>query len=147
MMGLIGRVRFLFVVLLLEGLALMLFSQMNVLVTAVASMILFSLFVQMSEGATFGLVPFVNRKALGTVAGVVGAGGNVGAVMAGFLFRAESLSMQQAFFYLGTAVAFSSLAVLAVRFSDETVERENADFESAMAARARQSSATIGVAA
>ena len=75
---------FLFVVLLGEGVMLMLFSQIAVLVLAVGMMIVFSLFVQMSEGATFGIVPFINRKALGAVAGIVGAGGNAGAVAAGF---------------------------------------------------------------
>ena len=37
-------------------------------------MIVFSLFVQMSEGATYSVVPFINKKALGSVAGIVGAG-------------------------------------------------------------------------
>ena len=73
--GLKGRVTWLFMVLFCEGLALMLFSQMNVLVLAIPSLILFSLFVQMSEGATYSVVPFVNKKALGAVAGIVGAGG------------------------------------------------------------------------
>ena len=38
-------------------------------------MIVFSLFVQMSEGATFSVVPFINRRALGSVSGIVGAAG------------------------------------------------------------------------
>ena len=41
----------------------------------------------MACGATYALVPFVNSKALGGVAGIVGAGGNVGAVLAGFLMK------------------------------------------------------------
>jgi NNP family nitrate/nitrite transporter-like MFS transporter len=85
--GLKGRVMFLFMALFCEGLALMLFSQMGILPLAIPSLILFSLFVQMSEGATFSVVPFVNKKALGAVAGIVGAGGNAGAVAAGFLFK------------------------------------------------------------
>ncbi len=133
--GLQGRVRFLFVVLFCEGLALLLFSQMGVLALAVASMVLFSLFVQMSEGATFGLVPFMNRKALGAVAGIVGAGGNAGAVAAGFLFKSESLSYQQGLFYLGLAVIAASFCALLVRFSEATVEEENARFEEAVAQR------------
>ncbi|RKR06605.1 NNP family nitrate/nitrite transporter-like MFS transporter [Kushneria sinocarnis] len=84
-----GRVRWLFIAMLCEGVALLLFSQMQVLTLAIGSMVIFSLFVQMAEGATFGVVPFINRKALGAVAGIVGAGGNAGAVAAGFLFRAE----------------------------------------------------------
>ena len=68
---------------------------MTVLPVAIGTMIVFSLFVQMSEGATYSVVPFVNKKALGSVAGIVGAGGNMGAVAAGFLFRAEETSPGQ----------------------------------------------------
>ena len=64
--GLRGRVLFLFTVLFIEGLALIVFSQMTSLVLAISSMIVFSLFVQMSEGATFSVVPFVNKKAVGS---------------------------------------------------------------------------------
>ncbi len=71
--GLGGRVKFLFAVLLLEGLALLVFSQMPVLILARSSMVIFSLFVQMSEGETYGVVPFINKKALGSFAGIVGA--------------------------------------------------------------------------
>ncbi len=133
--GLKGRVRFLFIALFCEGLALILFSQMGVLAMAVASMVVFSLFVQMSEGATFGLVPFMNRKALGAVAGIVGAGGNAGAVAAGFLFKSESLSYQQGLLFLGMAVIAASFCALLVRFSDETVKAEDERFQEALALR------------
>lgn len=139
--GLKGRVYFLFVVLFIEGLALMLFSQMAVLWLAVASMILFSLFVQMSEGATFGIVPFMNRKALGAVAGIVGAGGNAGAVCAGFLFKSESISYQEGLLYLGMAVVMASFLAFAVRFSPETLKKEKEAFEVAVAARKAAASA------
>lgn len=136
--GINGRVRFLFAVLLLEGLALMLFSQMDALVLAIAAMLVFSLFVQMSEGATYGVVPFVNRRALGAVAGIVGAGGNAGAVAAGFLFRSESLSYQEGLLFLGAAVVLSSFFAFAVRFSPETVAAERRALESALAHRAAE---------
>ena len=139
--GLAGRVRFLFIVLLCEGLALILFSQMSVLILAVASMILFSLFVQMSEGATFGIVPFMNRKALGAVAGIVGAGGNAGAVAAGFLFKAESISYQQGLFYLGLAVIAASFCALLVRFSDAAHAEEKERLNQALLAREPASAA------
>ena len=73
-------------------------------------------------GATYGVVPFVNRRALGTVAGIVGAGGNAGAVAAGFLFRSEGLAVQQGFLYLGLAGTGISVAALAVRLAPEGAE-------------------------
>src|SRR5690606_4087756 len=123
--GLPGRVHFLFVVLLMEGLALILFSQMAALGLAIAALIFFSLFVQMSEGATFGVVPFVNRKALGAVAGIVGAGGNAGAVAAGALVESEALTYLEGLLYLGFAVVVSSFFALGVRFSPSVLAEEN----------------------
>ncbi len=123
--GLKGRVMFLFVVLLFSGLVLMLFSRMTVLPLAIAVMILFSLLVQMSEGATYSVVPFVNKKAIGAVSGIVGAGGNAGAVAAGFLFRYESIPYADALFILGCIVAVCSFSAFFVRFSarEEVVAR------------------------
>jgi NNP family nitrate/nitrite transporter-like MFS transporter len=53
---------------------------------ALIVLICFSLFVQMSEGTSYGIVPFMNKKQLAIVSAVVGAGGNLGAVIAGFGF-------------------------------------------------------------
>lgn len=44
-------------------------------------MICFSCLVQMAEGLHYGVVPYVSRQALGVVSGMVGAGGNFGAVI------------------------------------------------------------------
>ena len=140
--GLQGRVLFLGVTLFLEGLTLMLFSQMSILLLAVGAMIIFSLFTQMCEGATFSIVPFVNRRLLGPVAGIVGAGGNGGAVAAGFLFRIESLSTQQALFYLGVIVTLASSLVFLVRFSAEDEAAERQHMEQALAERSTESSPT-----
>mgnify|MGYP002779454380 CR=1 FL=1 len=115
--GIVGRSRLLFLLILAEGLALVLFSRMTALPFAIVAMLLFSLFVQMASGATFGLVPFVNRDRLGAVAGIVGAGGNVGAVLAGFLFRSEGVPYEQVFLFLGVAVIMASGAMLVVRFA------------------------------
>ncbi|MCE8044249.1 NarK family nitrate/nitrite MFS transporter [Halomonas daqingensis] len=122
--GLKGRVRWLFIALICEGIALVAFSQMHVLSYAIGIMLVFSLFVQMAEGATYGVVPFINKKALGAVAGIVGAGGNVGAVAAAFLFRSEAITYQQGLFYLGLIVLVLASCALLVRFSDETEAEE-----------------------
>ena len=107
----------------------------RVMFLAVGAMIVFSLFVQMSEGATFSVVPFVNRKALGSVAGIVGAGGNAGAVAFGFLFRAESISYQEGLLFVGVTVLLASALVFLVRFSPETEAEEKRTMEEALAAR------------
>jgi hypothetical protein len=44
-------------------------------------LITFSFFVQGTEGATFAVVPFVSKRALGAVSGIVGAGGDFGSVL------------------------------------------------------------------
>lgn len=134
--GLRGRVLFLGVVLLTEGLTLIAFSRMDAIVLAVPAMIVFSIFVQMSEGATFSVVPFINRRAMGSVAGIVGAGGNAGAVAAGFLFCVESLATQDAFLYLGGTVALVSGLVFLVRFSPAVEAREGHRLREALALRA-----------
>ncbi|MBI0397236.1 NarK family nitrate/nitrite MFS transporter [Cyclobacterium marinum] len=127
--GLRGRVAFLGIVLLIEGIALVVFSQMTILPLAIGSMVVFSLFVQMAEGATFSVVPFINKKAIGMVSGIVGAGGNVGAVMAGFLFKMEGLSYSQSLSIMGIAVTAVSACSLIIRFSnvDESVAKEELD--------------------
>ncbi|WP_339925682.1 NarK family nitrate/nitrite MFS transporter [uncultured Cyclobacterium sp.] len=125
--GLRGRVAFLGIVLLVEGIALVIFSQMTILPLAIGSMIVFSLFVQMAEGATFSVVPFINKKSIGMVSGIVGAGGNVGAVMAGFLFKMEGLSYSESLSIMGITVTAVSACSLLIRFSkvDEKVARED----------------------
>jgi NNP family nitrate/nitrite transporter-like MFS transporter len=133
--GLNGRVRWLFIALLVEGIALLFFSQMRVIALAVPAMIVFSLFVQMSEGATYSVVPFINKKALGSVSGIVGAGGNMGAVMAGFLFRSESLSYPVALMILGGLVVACSFCALTVRFGEAEERVASEEYQVAITAR------------
>lgn len=131
--GLRGRTRWLWVVLVGEGLALVLFSRMTDLAPAIVVLVAFSLLVQMSEGATFSVVPFVNKQALGSVAGIVGAGGNVGAVLAGFLFRG-SLPWSDALLILGVLVTACSFLALTVRFSAAEERAARVDLEARLAA-------------
>jgi MFS transporter, NNP family, nitrate/nitrite transporter len=133
--GLKGRVGWLFMALFIEGIALLIFSKMTLLPLAIGSMIVFSLFVQMSEGATYSVVPFINKKALGSVAGIVGAGGNMGAVAAGFLFRSEALTWPEALFILGCAVLVVSFLSLFVTFSETDEEIVKVEFDSALEKR------------
>jgi MFS transporter, NNP family, nitrate/nitrite transporter len=118
MSGLSGRARWLFLTLFCEGIALLMFSQARTLAVGIPMLMLLGLFVKMSNGATYAVAPFLNRQALGSVTGIVGAGGNVGAVLAGFLFKTEAISWPTAIFLLGIVVTLSSFVMIAVRFSD-----------------------------
>lgn len=110
--GLKGRIFVLGAFLLCEGLGLMLFSAMDALPWAIATMLLFALFLKMSNGATYSVVPFINNKAMGAVSGIVGAGGNVGAVLAGFLFKSETISYRESLFIIGAVVIAVSFIAL-----------------------------------
>lgn len=132
--GLDGRTKVLFALILGEGLFLMLFSQMNGAVSAILVMTVFALFTHMACGATYALVPFIDREALGGVAGIIGAGGNVGAVAAGFLLKGM-LDIQTCLMVLGGLVVISASSVMLIRFSVEHKEKEQRLFEQAILER------------
>ncbi|MCG5262147.1 MFS transporter [Cupriavidus gilardii] len=130
--GLSARTTLLFVLMLGEGLGLLWFSQSTSVALAVIAMLAFGLFTHMACGATYALVPFIDRKALGGVSGIIGAGGNVGAVAAGLLMKGLG-SLQQTLMVLGVLVVLSALCAVAVRFSAEHKAREQALLENALA--------------
>lgn len=111
--GFNGKVSLLAVLLLLEGIGIMLFANSGGLVMAIMMMFFFGLCLKMANGATYSIVPFINPKAVGSVAGIVGAGGNVGAMLIGFLFK--SMPYSTAFLYLGGGVFATGVIVMAVR--------------------------------
>ncbi|MGI4719657.1 MAG: MFS transporter [Janthinobacterium lividum] len=110
------RVTVLFVLMIGEGLGLLWFAQADGVVYAVIAMLCFGLFTHMACGATYALVPFVAPGALGGVAGIVGAGGNVGAVLAGFLMKGTG-DIAQTLTILGVLVLVASLCAIAARFT------------------------------
>ncbi len=125
--GLNGRVKWLFTTLFVEGCVLLVFAQFHSITALVPILIVFSLFVQMAEGATFSIVPFVNKKLTSVIAGIVGAGGNTGAVLGLFLFKIEGFSWSYAFMTLGVLVLGVSFLSLLIKFSpseDENAEKE-----------------------
>jgi len=130
--GLDARSIVLFVFILGEGLGLLAFAHASGVAMAIAAMLVFGLFTHMACGATYALVPFIDRKALGGVAGIIGAGGNVGAVAAGFLMKGLG-DLQQTLTYLGVAATLAALCAIAVRFSAEHKAQEQALYENALA--------------
>jgi NNP family nitrate/nitrite transporter-like MFS transporter len=115
--GLRGRIWVILVTVLGAGGMLVIFSRIRVLWLAIVQLIIFSTFVQASEGATFGLVPFVNKKYTGIVSGFVGAGGNLGAMCWGFIHKAfgETDDEPTAYLIVGFIGIGSALSCLLIR--------------------------------
>lgn len=132
--GLDGRTKVLFLMIVLEGVFLVLFSQMQTPMLAILSMTVFAIFTHMACGATYALVPFIDRDSLGGVAGIIGAGGNVGAVAAGFLLKGM-LDIQTCLMALGILVSIAGVCVLSIRFSAEHKDKEQRLFEEALLER------------
>lgn len=111
--GFAGKVNLLTILLLLEGVGIIFFAKAGNLTLAITLMFFFGLCLKMANGATYSIVPFINPKAVGSVAGIVGAGGNVGAMGIGFLFK--SMPYADAFFYLGVGVLAVGVIILIYR--------------------------------
>jgi NNP family nitrate/nitrite transporter-like MFS transporter len=125
--GMRGKGLLLAGVLLFEGLGLILFAQSGTLLAAIVSMLSFALFLKMANGATYGIVPFVNTKNVGLVSGIVGAGGNFGGMLFGFLFKSNSITYVQAFTYIGYTVIAVSLVVFITRFYKQAIPSTETD--------------------
>ena len=111
-----SRVTLLFIMMIGEGLGLLWFAKADSVTFAVIAMLVFGLFTHMACGATYALVPFIDTKALGGVAGIIGAGGNVGAVAAGFLMKGTG-DIQQTLTILSFMVLLSAVCAIAVRLT------------------------------
>ena len=120
--GLRGKGLLLAGFLVLEGVGIILFAQSGSLGMAIVSMLFFALFLKMANGGTYSIVPFVNKEAIGSVAGIVGAGGNIGAMLVGFLFKSKNISYAQAFLYIGMGVAAIGLIVFLVNIKSTKQE-------------------------
>ncbi len=118
--GLRGKGVFLACMLLLEGIGIILFAKAGSLPVAIISMLSFALFLKMANGATYGIVPFVNEKNVGLISGIVGAGGNLGGMMFGFLFKSSTITFIQAFTYIGYIVIAVSSIVFITKFKSRT---------------------------
>ena len=106
-MGMRGRIIAQASLLLGEGICVLVFAQTDTLAGAIIVLVLFSLFVQSAEGTSFGIVPYINPPYTGSVTGIVGAGGNVGAVCYGLGFR--ELSYSKAYNIMGYSVIASAI--------------------------------------
>jgi NNP family nitrate/nitrite transporter-like MFS transporter len=110
--GMRGRLWCQAICLLAEGALVLIFANTKNLGGSVVVLILFSLFVQAAEGTSFGIVPYVVPRYTGSVTGIVGAGGNAGAVCFGLLFR--QLDYTSAFQIMGTTILGSAVLTILI---------------------------------
>jgi len=118
-----GRVTWLSLTLFGQGATLILFSQAATVGVALAGLVLFSLCVQMAHGATFAIVPTLDRRAAGSVTGIVAAGGLLGAALASALRGVHAASWPTALLVLGVLVMASSGLVLLARLQEQQALR------------------------
>jgi NNP family nitrate/nitrite transporter-like MFS transporter len=88
--GFDGKTFLLAMLLLIEGIGIVWFAKSGNISVAILMMFIFGISLKMANGATYSLVPFVNPLAVGSVAGIVGAGGNIGAMLIAFMFKAKA---------------------------------------------------------
>ena len=88
--GFDGKTMLLAILLLIEGIGLIWFAKSGNIGMAIAMMFIFGLSLKMANGATYSLVPFINPQAVGSVAGIVGAGGNIGAMLIAYMFKIKA---------------------------------------------------------
>lgn len=107
-MGMRGRLIWQTICLLIEAVMILIFAETKSLGLAIFILVIFSSFVQAAEGSTYGIVPYVDPPSTGSIAGIVGAGGNTGAVCFGLGFR--QLETKAAFRLMGYGVIGSAFA-------------------------------------
>ena len=108
-MGFRGRMWAQMICLFGVGIMCMLFSTVkNNVPLAIVILIGFSAFVQATEGTSYGMVPFLKPSQVGVAAGIVGAGGNTGAVVWSTMFK-QIDHWPDVFFLIGLVAACSGL--------------------------------------
>jgi NNP family nitrate/nitrite transporter-like MFS transporter len=91
----------------------------DTLAATMVCIVLFSIGVQMAEGLHFGIVPYISRPALGVVSGMVGAGGNAGALISGQFIVSAANPLDDGFILLGAIIIGVSMIMHFIYFPDE----------------------------
>ena len=122
-MGMRGRVLAQAILLVGEGVLVFIFAQTGTLNVSIVVMIFFSIFVQAAEGTSFGIVPYIDPPNTGSISGIIGAGGNVGAVAFGMVFR--ELDYASAFIIMGIAVLVSGFLSFLIKIEENPTSQKD----------------------
>lgn len=116
--GMRGRLWVLWATQTLEGVFCILMGLLyRSLAGTIIVMICFSLCVQSAEGASYGVVPFVSKRGLGIVSGLVGAGGNTGSVVTQSLFFvSDKYTTYQGILWMGVMIIGMTQLVVFIWF-------------------------------
>ncbi len=120
--GMRGRLWVNWILIFLSGVFCLVMGEVsNTLGGTIAVMVVFSIFCQQACGATFGVVPFISRRSYGVVSGVVGAGGNVGAIVTQLIFFAgcnasPSMTVPVGLVWMGVMIMCASTLLFFVHF-------------------------------
>jgi MFS transporter, NNP family, nitrate/nitrite transporter len=110
--GMRARIYLQFGVLLATGALVLWFSSTHELWLAILIMVFYSITCQGACGTTYGIVPYVDPTTTGSISGIVGAGGNIGAVGFGLGFR--QLPYRTAFKIMGFTIFGGALSCLLI---------------------------------
>ena len=121
----------------------LIFARCKSLGLCIFILVVFSTMVQAAEGATYGIVPYVDPPATGSISGIVGAGGNTGAVCFGLCFR--QLGSSKGFNIMGFSIIASSVLTFLISIKNHRGLLGGEDSEAVKAAWQRSGTDTLAV--
>lgn len=115
--GMRGRLWALWIMQTLEGALCIVMGRLYMtLPGTLVVMIMFSTVVQMSEGASYAVVPYISKRSLGICSGFIGAGGNAGSSITQAIFFKGAYSTQDGISYMGAMIIGVTLLVIPIYF-------------------------------
>eukprot|EP00644_Phytophthora_capsici_P014552 jgi/Phyca11/124550/e_gw1.54.252.1 len=115
-LGMRGRQYTQFTLLCVLGALVLALSRSYSIGLCITLYVLVAIAAQASGGSTYGIVPYLNERHVGTVNGLVGAGGNMGGALFGVLFRVTG-SYHTGLFYMSIFIFSCALLTPLLRLS------------------------------
>jgi NNP family nitrate/nitrite transporter-like MFS transporter len=116
--GMRGRLWVLWIVQSLGGVcSILMYTARDSLGLTMTVVAFWSIFVPMACGASFGVAPFISRRGLGVVTGLIGSGGNAGsAITQAAFFTATTMTIAEGFQWMGVMILGMTMLVVTIHF-------------------------------